>query len=240
MVKIPISKPYFDEEDKNIIKKPLESGWVVQGPFVGEFEERFASFAKASFAIATSNCTTALHLGLIALGVGRGDKVIVPSFTYIASANAIEYVGAVPIFCDIDLESFNINLESLREILDKQSKIKAIMPVNLFGLCANMESIIEIAKKYNVKVIEDSACGFDSWIGSKHSGTFGDCGCFSFHPRKSLTTGEGGMLITNNSEIAQKVRSLRIMEHPRRIFKDIVDKILFCCQVLRCWDIIID
>lgn len=209
MVKIPISKPYFDEEDKNIIKKPLESGWVVQGPFVGEFEERFASFTKASFAIATSNCTTALHLGLIALGVGRGDKVIVPSFTYIASANAIEYVGAVPIFCDIDLESFNINLESLREILDKQSKIKAIMPVNLFGLCANMESIIEIAKKYNVKVIEDSACGFDSWIGSKHSGTFGDCGCFSFHPRKSLTTGEGGMLITNNSEIAQKVKSLR-------------------------------
>ena len=141
--------------------------------------------------------------------MAEADKVIVPSFTYIASANAIEYVGAVPIFCDIDLESFNINLESLREILDKQSKIKAIMPVNLFGLCANMESIIEIAKKYNVKVIEDSACGFDSWIGSKHSGTFGDCGCFSFHPRKSLTTGEGGMLITNNSEIAQKVRSLR-------------------------------
>lgn len=208
-IQIPISKPYFDEEDKNIIKEPLESAWVVQGPFVSEFEERFSDFTKSTFAIATSNCTTALHLGLIALGVGKGDKVIVPSFTYIASANAIEYTGAVPIFCDINLKNFNIDLNCLEYILEHEKGIKAIMPVNLFGLCANMNDIIKMVEKYNIRVIEDSACGFDSWIGDKHSGTFGDCGCFSFHPRKSLTTGEGGMIITDNPEIAQKIRILR-------------------------------
>ncbi|WP_104722373.1 DegT/DnrJ/EryC1/StrS family aminotransferase [Helicobacter mesocricetorum] len=207
-MQIPISKPYFDEEDEKIIIKPLQSGWVVQGPFVKEFEEQFSTHTKIPYAVACSNCTTALHLSLVALGIGAGDKVVVPSFTYVASANAIEYTGATPIFCDIDLKSFNLDVQKLEEIVAKDN-IKAIMPVHLFGLCANMPKIMEIAREYQLKVIEDCACGFDSWIGDRHSGSFGDCGCFSFHPRKAISTGEGGMLATNAKTFAEKVRCLR-------------------------------
>ena len=206
---IPITKTIFGNEEKEAIVKPLETGWVVQGPNVAKFQTMFAEFTDSKFAHATSNCTTALHLGLEAMGITRGDKVIVPSFTYVASANAVEYTGAEVIFCDIDLKTFNIDETKLEELIKNDTSIKAIMPVNLFGLCANMPYIMELANKYNLKVIEDSACGFDGWIGDKHSGTFGDCGCFSFHPRKSICTGEGGMLITDNEEIANKVSQLK-------------------------------
>lgn len=206
---IPITKTIFGDEEKKAIVKPLETGWVVQGPNVAKFQNMFADFTGSKYAHAASNCTTALHLGLEAMDITKGDKVIVPSFTYVASANAVEYTGAEVVFCDIDLKTFNIDETKLEEIIKKDSSIKAIMPVNLFGLCANMPYIMELAKKYNLKVIEDSACGFDGWIGDKHSGTFGDCGCFSFHPRKSICTGEGGMLITDNEDIANKVSQLK-------------------------------
>lgn len=209
VMNIPITKTIFGDEEKEAIVKPLETGWVVQGPNVGKFQTMFAEFTGSKFAHATSNCTTALHLGLEAMGITRGDKVIVPSFTYVASANAVEYTGAEVIFCDIDLKTFNIDETKLEELIKSDSSIKAMMPVNLFGLCANMPYIMELAKKYNLKVIEDSACGFDGWIGEKHSGTFGDCGCFSFHPRKSICTGEGGMLITNDESIANTVSQLK-------------------------------
>ncbi|MBD3842407.1 MAG: DegT/DnrJ/EryC1/StrS family aminotransferase [Campylobacterales bacterium] len=206
---IPITKTIFGNEEKEAIVKPLETGWVVQGPNVAKFQTMFADFTGSKYAHATSNCTTALHLGLEAMGITRGDKVIVPSFTYVASANAVEYTGAEVVFCDIDLKTFNIDETKLEEMIKDDNSIKAIMPVNLFGLCANMPYIMELAKKYNLKVIEDSACGFDGWIEDKHSGTFGDCGCFSFHPRKSICTGEGGMLITNDEDIANKVSQLK-------------------------------
>lgn len=206
---IPITKTIFGDEEKKAIVKPLETGWVVQGPNVAKFQNMFADFTGSKYAHAASNCTTALHLGLEAMDITKGDKVIVPSFTYVASANAVEYTGAEVVFCDIDLKTFNIDETKLEEIIKKDSSIKAIMPVNLFGLCANMPYIMELAKKYNLKVIEDSACGFDGWIGDKHSGTFGDCGCFSFHPRKSICTGEGGMLITDDEDIANKVSQLK-------------------------------
>ena len=206
---IPITKTIFGDEEKEAIVKPLETGWVVQGPNVAKFQNMFADFTGSKYAHAASNCTTALHLGLEAMDITKGDKVIVPSFTYVASANAVEYTGAEVVFCDIDLKTFNIDETKLEEMIKKDSSIKAIMPVNLFGLCANMPYIMELAKKYNLKVIEDSACGFDGWIGDKHSGTFGDCGCFSFHPRKSICTGEGGMLITDNEDIANKVSQLK-------------------------------
>jgi len=206
---IPITKTIFGKEEAEAIVKPLETGWVVQGPNVAKFQEMFANFTGAKHAHATTSCTTALHLGLEAMGIGRGDKVIVPSFTYIASANAVEYTGAEVVFCDINLRTFNIDETKLKEIIKNDSSIKAIMPVNLFGLCANMPYIMELAEKYNLKVIEDSACGFDGWIGNRHSGTFGDVGCFSFHPRKSICTGEGGMLITNSDEIANRVSQLK-------------------------------
>ena len=206
---IPITKTIFGECEKKEIIKPLESGWVVQGPNVAKFQKMFAKFTSSKHAHATTSCTTALHLGLEAMGIGRGDKVIVPSFTYVASANAVEYTGAEVVFCDINLKTFNMDETLLEEIIAGDTAIKAIMPVNLFGLCSNLPYIIEIAKKYNLKVIEDSACGFDGWIGEKHSGTFGDVGCFSFHPRKSICTGEGGMLITDSDEIASKVSQLK-------------------------------
>lgn len=206
---IPITKTIFGDEEKEAIVKPLETGWVVQGPNVAKFQTMFADFTGSKYAHASSNCTTALHLGLEAMSITKGDKVIVPSFTYVASANAVEYTGAEVVFCDIDLKTFNIDETKLEEMIKKDSSIKAIMPVNLFGLCANMPYIMELAKKYNLKVIEDSACGFDGWIEDKHSGTFGDCGCFSFHPRKSICTGEGGMLITNDEDVASKVSQLK-------------------------------
>jgi len=206
---IPITKTIFDKDEELAIVEPLRSGWVVQGPNVSKFQDKFANFTNSRFAYATSNCTTALHLGLVAMGIKKGDKVIVPSFTFVASANAVEYTGAEVVFCDIDLRTFNIDETRLENLIKNDKNIKAIMPVNLFGLCANMPTIMQIAKKYNLKVIEDSACGFDGWIEDRHSGTFGDCGCFSFHPRKSISTGEGGMLITNDEKIAGLVSMLK-------------------------------
>ena len=206
---IPITKTIFDKDEELAIIEPLRSGWVVQGSNVSKFQDKFANFTNSRFAYATSNCTTALHLGLVAMGIKKGDKVIVPSFTFVASANAVEYTGAEVVFCDIDLRTFNIDETRLENLIKNDKNIKAIMPVNLFGLCANMPAIMQIAKKYNLKVIEDSACGFDGWIENRHSGTFGDCGCFSFHPRKSISTGEGGMLITNDEKIAGLVSMLK-------------------------------
>ena len=215
---ISITKTVFGNEEKAAIIKPLDTGWVVQGPNVAEFQKMFADYTGTKHAHATTSCTTALHLGLEALGIGQGDKVIVPSFTYIASANAVEYTGAEVVFADIDLNTFNINVEQIEALLQSDPSIKAIMPVNLFGLCADIPAIMNLAKKYSpklqttdhcIKVIEDSACGFDAWIGEQHSGAMGDVGCFSFHPRKSLCTGEGGMLITNDDELARKISQLK-------------------------------
>ncbi len=208
---IPITKPYFTAADFKSVQAPLKSGWVVQGPFVAAFEEAIKKFTGAKHAVATTNCTTALHLGLIALGIKPDDHVIVPSFTWVSSANAIEYVGARPIFCDIDLKTFNIDLDHLEHLLkkDKRRKIKAVMPVHLFGLCADMKNIDMLAAKYGFKIIEDAACALDAFIGKQHAGTFGDVGCFSFHPRKIITTGEGGMIVTNNAKTAALCRRLR-------------------------------
>ena len=208
-IDIPITKPLLGEEEKLAINGTLDTGWIVQGQNVLKFQKLFSEFTKSKYAHATSSCTTALHLGLEAMGIKSGDKVIVPSFTWVSSANAVEYTGAEVVFCDINLNTFNIDETKLQKIIEKDKSIKAIMPVNLFGLCADMPFIVDLAKQFNLKVIEDSACGFDSWIGDKHSGTFGDCGCFSFHPRKSITTGEGGMLITDDENIEKKASQLK-------------------------------
>lgn len=213
---IPITKAIFDKSEEQAIIEPLKTGWVVQGPKVAKFEQLFAGFSGAKYAKAVTSCTTALHLALLALGIGESDKVVVPSFTYVASANAVEYTGAKVVFCDIDLRTFNIDIAKLEKLLANDPAIKAIMPVNLFGLCANLPEIKELAKKYSsqqnansqIHIIEDSACGFDAWIGDKHSGTFGNIGCFSFHPRKAITTGEGGMLIMDDAALYNSVKQL--------------------------------
>lgn len=209
MKRLPITRPYIDDCERQNILKPLETGWLVQGPFVAEFEDLFSEFTGAKYAVATTSCTTALHLALVAMGIGEGDRVVVPSFTYVATANAVEYTGAEVVFCDIDLRTFNIDVSMVEYLVRQDKRIKAIMPVNLFGLCADMHEIMKISERYDLRVIEDSACGMGAYIGDRHSGTFGHAGCFSFHPRKVITTGEGGMIITDDEVMAERCRMLR-------------------------------
>jgi len=206
-MKIPITKPYFDETERQSILEPLASGWLVQGPKVKEFEEAVRKYTGVRYARATTSCTTALHLALLASGIGPGDEVVLPSFTFIASANAVEYVGARPIFVDIDLDTFNIDSSKIPCVITNRTK--AIMPVHLFGLSADMRPIMEIAEANRLRVIEDAACAVGSFYQGKHAGAIGDAGCLSFHPRKSVTTGEGGMVLTNNPEIAHRVEIQR-------------------------------
>lgn len=206
-MKIPITKPWFDKKETEAVQKPLKTGWVVQGPNVEEFEKRIAQFTKAKYTRATTSCTTALHLALLSVGIKPGDEVILPSFTYIATANVIEYVGAKPVFVDIDLNTFNIDPEKIKQKITK--KTKAIIPVHLFGLCADMRPILKIARQHKLKVIEDAACAIGGFYFKKHAGTIGDAGCLSFHPRKSITTGEGGMVLTNSQKIANAITCLR-------------------------------
>lgn len=209
MKKYPITKPFLDEAELEALRGPIESGWLVQGPNVRKFEALFARWVGTRHAVATSNCTTALHLGLLAVGIGPGDTVIIPSFTYIATANAVEYCGARPLFCDIDLKTFNIDVNQVENLCNKQKGIKAVIPVSLFGLCADMKAVQKIADKYGMRVLEDAACAMGAYIDERHAGTWPDAGAFSFHPRKPITTGEGGMLTTNDDALADKVRKLR-------------------------------
>ncbi len=207
MTKIPITKPYFGPEEMEKILEPLKSGWVVQGPFVKEFEGKFSSFTGAGNSIATSSGTSALQIAVSALGLGPGDEVIVPAFTWVATANVVEQLGAKAVFCDVEIGTFNINPEAIEEKIT--AKTVGIIPVHLFGLSASMDAIIEIAQKHGLWVIEDAACGLGSFYRDQHCGTFGDIGCFSFHPRKSITTGEGGMITTASEKLNKESLSLR-------------------------------
>jgi len=218
-VKIPITKTYTNELESKAVCEVLDSGWLVQGKKISEFERNFCELTSSKFAVATSNCTTSLHLSLLSLNLKEGDKIIVPSFTHTATANVVEYINATPVFVDVELETFNIDVKHVSEILikDRESdnpSIKGIIPVHLFGLCANMTAIMDLAKKYNLFVIEDAACALGSYHFNKHAGTFGDTGCFSFHPRKSITTGEGGMIITDNPSVERWTRSARAFGGP--------------------------
>ena len=206
-MKIPIAKTHFTEADLAIIQEPLKNGWVVQGPFTKRFEDAVAGYTKSPHAIATSSCTTALHIAVAALGLKPGDEVIVPAFTWVSTANVVEYMGAKPVFCDVELGTFNIDPRHLESLVTPRTV--GIIPVHLFGLCADMDAVMKFAAKHNLWVVEDAACAFGSWQGGKHAGTFGDAGCFSFHPRKSITTGEGGMIITARDDLATLSRSLR-------------------------------
>ncbi|MBI4504030.1 MAG: DegT/DnrJ/EryC1/StrS family aminotransferase [Chloroflexi bacterium] len=204
---IPITKPFFGPEELRAVQQPLESGWVVQGPFVKQFEEQFAAFVGARHAAATSSCTTALHIAVAALGLKPGDEVIVPAFTWVSTANVVEYMGARPVFCDVDLATFNVAVGQLAAQVTPRTV--GIVPVHLFGLCADVQPILDLAARHGLWVIEDAACAFGAWYGGRHAGTFGDAGCFSFHPRKSITTGEGGMITAARADLDALARSLR-------------------------------
>ncbi len=204
---VPIARTSLIEEEIQSVLGPLRSGWLVQGPKVREFEEKWSAFTGARHSIAVTSCTTALHLSLAALGFGPGDEAIVPAFTWIATANVVEHLGGKVVFCDIDLNTFNLDVnDAARKITPRT---KAILPVHLFGLSADMGPVMELASKHNLWVVEDAACGFGSTYQGQHVGTFGDTGCFSFHPRKAITTGEGGMITTQSDALAEKLRRLR-------------------------------
>ena len=202
-----ITAPKFDGEEIKLIQEALDSGWVTQGPFIQKFETLFKKRHNVEHALSVTSCTAALHLAVYALGLGEGDEVIVPAFTWITSANCVEYVGAKTVFADVDPDTFNLCPNAFEAAITPRTR--AVLPVHLFGLSADMDPILKIAKKHNLFVIEDAACAIGSTYKGNLVGGFGDAGCFSFHPRKVITTGEGGMLTTNSGELAKKVFSLR-------------------------------
>ncbi len=206
-LKVPIARTKLTQKEFDIITKPLKSGWVVQGPYVKNFENSFSKFTEAEYSVAVTSCTTALQLSLSALGFGVGDEAIIPAFTWISTANVIEHLGGKVVFCDINLNTFNINVDEIEELITPRTKV--IIPVHLFGLSSEMDKINKIAKKHRLHVVEDAACGFGAKYKNQHVGTFGDMGCFSFHPRKAITTGEGGMIITSNNDSVKLLRSMR-------------------------------
>ena len=202
---IPIGLPSMGIEEWESTKESIMSGWITQGPKVREFEKMFAERHNVKHAFAVSNCTTALHLALVACGVGAGDEVIVPAFTWVSTANAVMYCGATPIFIDIDIKTFNLDVNQIKNKIT--AKTKAIIPVHLFGLCADIDFIKENFP--TLKIVEDGACAAGAALHGKPAGSLGDVGCFSFHPRKSVTTGEGGMVTTNDDAIAAHMDRLR-------------------------------
>ena len=204
---VPIARTSLLESEIESVLEPLRNGWLVQGPKVKEFEDKWSSFTGAKHSIAVTSCTSGLHLSLAALDLKPGDEVIVPAFTWISTANVVEHLGGKVVFCDINLNTFNIDISELEKKISP--KTKAIIPVHLFGLSADMDPILGLAKQHHLRVVEDAACGFGTRYKGKHVGTLGDTGSFSFHPRKAITTGEGGMITTNSDELAEKLRRLR-------------------------------
>ena len=204
---IPLMSPDINQQDIDAVADVLRSGMLVQGKEVETFENTIARFLGVKHAIAVSNGTATLHLALIASGISSGDEVIVPAFSYIATANVVELVGATPVFVDIDGDTFNIDVHKIEAAIT--SKTKAIVPVHEFGLSADIGDITEIAKKHKLLVIEDAACALGAKENNKYTGTFGNLGSFSFHPRKAITSGEGGLITTNDDKIASTIRILR-------------------------------
>jgi len=236
MRKIPVTRPYFTEEEAQMAAEALSSGWVAQGPRVAEFEKQIAAHEGAAEGVATTSCTTALHLAMVAEGLGPGMDAIAPAFTFVATENSIVATGATPVMTDIRQETFNIDTEKTLEIIERQYRkengklvnkesgnvLWGIVPVHEFGLCCEIDRVNAIAKEYGLKVIEDAACALGAKIGERHEGTFGNTSCISFHPRKSITTGEGGMALTDDRALAKRMRELRT--HGSTVSADARDK----------------
>lgn len=204
---VPLASPDITETDINNVVNVLKSGMLVQGENVVLLENFFSGYLGADHASALSNGTSTLHLALITLGIGPGDEVIIPAFSYVATANVVELVGAKCVFIDIDENTFNIDVNKIKEAITPNTK--AIIPVHEFGLACDIETIMNIAQEHNLYVVEDAACALGATQNGKKVGTFGDFGSFSLHPRKSITSGEGGVLVTNNSNYSAKVKVLR-------------------------------
>ncbi len=206
MMKVPITRPWTGEEEKKALTEVLDSGWLTQGPKVTAFEQAVAHFTGAAHAVAFSSATTALHAALLGHGIQPGEEVLVPSYTWIATPNVVRMAGAKPVFADIEIETFNVSVRTLEAARTK--KTKAVLVVDQFGLPADMAAICQWAENKNLLVIEDAACALGSRTRGKPVGSGAHTACFSFHPRKLISTGEGGMLVTPDPKIAQRARVL--------------------------------
>jgi len=204
---IRLALPITGEEEIEEIRAVLASGYLAQGPKVAEFERMVADYVGVRHAFATTSATTALHLSLVVLGIGRGDEVLVPDFTFPATANVVVQQGATPVLVDIDLDTFTVNVDDMAAKVT--SHTRAIMPVHGFGLSANMNPIMKLAAKHGLPVVEDAATAIGTTYYGKKCGSMGTLNCFSFHPRKAITTGEGGMILTDDDALAEKIQLLR-------------------------------
>jgi perosamine synthetase len=206
-MKIPLSAPDISEEDIEAVNAVLRTSRLSLGPRLDEFERALAEYAGTSDAVAVSSGTSALHLCLHALGIGEGDEVIVPSFAFVAVANAVRYVGAIPVFADIDPVTLNLSPKALESAIT--SRTRALLVVHTFGVPAEMEALCEIAKRHKLFVLEDACEALGAEIEGRRAGSFGDAGVFGFYPNKQITTGEGGAVVTDNTELAKRVKTLR-------------------------------
>lgn len=203
---IPIAKPYITKEEAQAAYDTILTGWITQGPRVAELEEKFAAYVGSKYAVAVSNCTTALHLAMIVAGIKEGDEVICPSMSYIATANSIKYVGALPVFAEVG-EDYNIDVTHAEKLIT--SKTKAILIVHQIGFPADIDAFKKLCAKYNLQLIEDAACAAGSSYKGAKIGSHSDLVCFSFHPRKVISTGDGGMITTNNEAFYNRMKLLR-------------------------------
>ncbi|MCD6092552.1 MAG: DegT/DnrJ/EryC1/StrS family aminotransferase [Candidatus Aenigmarchaeota archaeon] len=223
MIKIPVAEPLLGKEELENVIKAVNSGWISsKGEFIEKFEKEFAKYCGVKYGVSTSNGTTALHLALTALGIKEGDEVIIPDLTFIATANAVTYCGARPVFVDSRPEYWCINPEKIEEKITPRTR--AIIPVHLYGHPCDMDVIMDIAKKYGLFVIEDAAEAHGAEYKGKKVGSFGDISCFSFYGNKIITTGEGGMCLTDNEELAERMRILKDhgMNPNKRYWHDVI------------------
>jgi perosamine synthetase len=213
---IRLTIPSIDEDDLQGVREVVASGYLVQGKRVAEFERGLAEYVGRHHAVAVSNGTAALHVSLLAQGVRPGDIVVVTAYSFTATANVVELCGAQPVFVDIQPDTFNLDPNCLADILNRlmsngetARRVRAILPVHTFGQLADMPAILELAQRYEIPVIEDAACALGATLDGRQAGTWSSLGCFSFHPRKAITTGEGGFVTTDDAGLARKVRALR-------------------------------